>query len=67
MCALRHMSDEQQRIQLKSTRPLGESQKWMISSLLLLEVVLNYIFVVVPRNHLIFEILNLMIVRILHS
>ena len=45
--------------------PSEGSSKWLISLLLLLEVYLQYIFVVAPRNHLIFELLNLMIVLIL--
>ena len=47
--------------------PYQEAQEWLISSLLLLNVPLRHTFVVVPRNHLIFGLLNLMKVRILLS
>ena len=44
-----------------------EVRKWPISSLLLLNVPFRHTFVVVSRNRLIFELLKLMIVRILYS
>ena len=47
--------------------PYQETQKWLISSLLLLNVPLRHTFVVVPRNHLIFELLNLTIALIPYS
>ena len=42
--------------------PYQEAQKWLISSLLLLNVPFRHTFIVVPRYHLIFEFLNLTIV-----
>ncbi|MBI2065202.1 MAG: hypothetical protein HYT62_04075 [Candidatus Yanofskybacteria bacterium] len=45
-----YVSDEQRRRWLKLTRLLKEAQKWLISLLLLLEVVLNYIFVITPKK-----------------
>ena len=47
--------------------PYQEAQEWLISSLLLLNVPLRHTFVVVPRNHLIFELLNLTIALIPYS
>ena len=46
----------------KIARPLGSENK-LISSLLLLNVASNYIFVVAPRNHLIFFVSKLIMFR----
>lgn len=47
--------------------PGGESRKWPISSLLLLDVPFRYACVVAPRNRPISEILKLILVRNLGS
>ena len=47
-----YSSDEQQRSSPKIFPPFGKKKDWLISSLLLLDVLFEHAFVVAPRTHL---------------